>query len=119
MYHDLRRQFWVAGNEGRCRYLRIQMSYVSTSESRTSTTHRGVATVTSGQMEVGERDHGFHYRFTEIAEGTRCHLGDSRLIDQVSALFTYSGYGFDNTLSRLYVREIIRLHGILVSIVLG
>ncbi|XP_058202780.1 uncharacterized protein LOC131317231 [Rhododendron vialii] len=64
-------------------------------ESRASTTREGVTTVTSGRVEVGERDNGFRYRVTEVAEGAGCHLGDSQSIDQIRIFLTDSSFGFD------------------------
>ena len=67
-------------------------------------------------MEMGGSYDGFLVRIIKVIERLRFHLGDSGLNDQISLFLAYE----DNRSSKkakLYLKEIMRLHGVAVSIV--
>ncbi|XP_058219425.1 uncharacterized protein LOC131329998 [Rhododendron vialii] len=76
-----------------------------------------VTTVASGRVEVGECDYGFRYRVVEIAGG---HDAIWVIVDRLTKSAHFLPIQVSDsidTLSHFYIRKIIRLHGIPVSIV--
>ena len=70
-------------------------------------------------MEMGKYCYEFHSRLTQDTKGLHGNLGNCRPTDKVGTLPSGKAtYTVDNW-AQLYVKEIVRLHGVSISIVLN
>ena len=87
-----------------------------TSESRAQKASKYSATFTYSGVEVGANFNGFYCEFTQNKGNDSIWVIVDRLTKSAHFLPVKTNYTVD-VLGRLYVREIVKLHGVLVSIV--
>jgi hypothetical protein len=81
-------------------------------ESRVPEACRPIATPSSARMEVGGNWNGFCNRTTPDEKRERLYLGNNRPSYQGSPLHPSETTFGGATLARIYLKEIVRLHGI-------
>ena len=87
------------------------------SQSRVSASRGLIATLRNSHLEVGFDLNGLCYGFTPFCLEEEFYLGYSRLAYQVGPLSANQRYLRVGKLAQLYVKEIVRLHGIPLDIV--
>jgi len=106
----------VRNEKGYCK-LCSSVSYLSEGESRTSETRRLTTTTTYTSLEMGPYYHGFCGRNAPDSKTPRRNLGDRRSTFQVCSFFGHKTTFNAEQLADLYIKEIVRLYGIPLSII--
>ncbi|GJW74658.1 hypothetical protein Tco_0134028 [Tanacetum coccineum] len=67
-------------------------------------------------MEVGEDHHGFYHETIQDIKWIRYDLGNHRSSNQICSLFADEGTDSMERPTRLYLKEVVSRHGVLISI---
>ena len=84
-----------------------------------STSSRFVAAFASFRMEMGSYFHGFYYRIANELEETWFHHGYGGQVDQGVTFCTSKVYFKIDSISKIFMKEIFKLHGFPKAIVSG
>lgn len=104
-------------NEARYSQVCRRMPSLSTSQDKTSKAKRITTTQSHPTMEVGTSYNGLRSRIPEVSERIKYNLGDRRLPNQIRTLPTNPQHHKFGEIAEIYIREIVRLHGVPISII--
>ena len=93
------------------------MSRVPTCEGKTSKTSRNSLAFASLKMEVGIHHYRLRCRFAPYSNRPQCHLGDYGSTHQIVHFLAICSTFSLERLVKLYINEIVKLHGVSISIV--
>ena len=93
------------------------MSNLSASESRTSTAVRVASTIEYSRVEMGEHFNGFYHGSPQSAERMSCYMGDWDRLTKSAHFLPVKESTTTDQLAQIYLKEIVRLHGVPKTIV--